>query len=83
MVFQTVLMCNLPPGDRRASSAGVGKPAEARVDRAVWAEDFRVEFLSVIGSQPRERAKEKHLCSRNPRRAGEKAWLVRALSSCS
>lgn len=77
---QTVLMWNLLQGDRRACSAGGGKPAEARVGRAVWAEDFRVEFLSGIGSQPRERAKEKHLYSRNPRQAGEKAWWVRALA---
>lgn len=75
---QTVLMWNL--GDRRACSAGGGKPAEARVGRAVWAEDFRVEFLSGIGSQPRERAKENHLYSRNPRQAGEKAWWVRTLA---
>lgn len=44
MVFQTVLMWNLLPREWRASSAGAGKPAEARVDKAVWAEDFRAEF---------------------------------------
>lgn len=74
-------MWNLLPGDRRACSPGGGKPAEARVGRAEWAEDFRVEFLSGIGSQPRERAKEKHLYSRNPRQTGEKAWWVRALAA--